>query len=66
MPFDLIDHGLVAGEAFKCATPASAIERVKGYRKVFGHAGAIAFVRIGYPETGTTALRTVTDDPQFE
>ena len=69
MPFDLTDHGLVAGEAFKCATPASAIERAKGCWKVFGHAGAIAFVRTGYPETKTTVLRrfgTVPDNPQFE
>ena len=29
MPFDLTDHGLVAGEPFKCATPASAIECVR-------------------------------------
>jgi hypothetical protein len=67
-PFDLTDHGLVAGEPFKCATPASAIERAKGCWKVFGHAGAIAVVRTGYPETKTTVLRrfgTVPDD-QFE
>ena len=55
MPFDLPDHGLVAGEPFKCATPASAIERAKGCWKVFGHAGAIAFVRTGYPETNNRA-----------
>lgn len=69
VPFDLTDQGLVAGEPFKCATPASAIERAKGYWKVFGHAGAIALVRTGYPETRTTVLRrfgTVPDNPQLE
>jgi len=55
--FDHTDHGLVAGETFKCATPASAIERAKGYWQIFGHAGAMAFVRIGYPEARTTVLR---------
>jgi len=57
MPIDLTDRGLVAGEPFKCASPASAIERAKGYWKIFGHAGAVAFVRTGYPETRTTVLR---------
>ena len=69
MPFDLTDHGLVAGEGFKCATPASAIERARGYWKVLGHAGAIAFVRSGYPETRITVLGrfgTVPDNPEFE
>jgi hypothetical protein len=56
VPIDLTDSGLVAGEPFKCASPAAAIERAKGYWKVFGHAGAIAFVRSGYPETRTTVL----------
>jgi hypothetical protein len=65
MPIDRTDHGLVAGEPFKCANPASAIERAKGYWMVFGHAGAIAFVRTGYPDTQTTVLRrfgSVPDD----
>src|SRR5215472_9902890 len=57
MPSDLTDHGLVASEPFKCATPASAIERAKGCWKVFRDAGAIAFVRTGYPKTKTTVLR---------
>lgn len=57
VPFDLTDDGLVAGEPFKCATPASAIERAKGYWKVFGHSGAIALVRTGYPDVTTTVLR---------
>ncbi len=56
LPFDLTDDGLVAGQPFKCATPVSAIERAKGYWKVFGHSGAIAFVRAGYPEARTTVL----------
>lgn len=56
VPIDLTDHGLVAGEPFKCASPAAAIERAKGYWKVFGHAGAVAFVRSGYPQTQTTVL----------
>jgi hypothetical protein len=40
MPFDLTEDGLVAGESFKCASPASAIERAKGYWQVLGHSGA--------------------------
>jgi len=68
MPIDLTDDGLVAGEGFKCASPAAAIERAKGYWKIFGHAGAIAFVRTGYPDTQTTVLRrfgSVPDDLNF-
>ncbi len=57
MPFDLTNEGLVAGEPVKCASPASAIEHAKGYWKIFGHAGAVAFVRTGYPVTSTTVLR---------
>ncbi len=57
VPIDLTDDGLVAGEPFKCASPASAIERAKGYWKIFGHAGAVAFVRSGYPDNQTTVLR---------
>jgi hypothetical protein len=57
VPIDLTDQGLVAGEPFKCASPASAITRAKGYWMVFGHAGAVAFVRSGYPQTQTTVLR---------
>ena len=59
MPFDLTCDGvLVAGEACKCASPASAIERAKGFWQILGHAGAIAFVRAGYPEAEITVLRT--------
>jgi hypothetical protein len=57
VPFDLTDEGLVAGEQFKCASPASAIERAKGYWQVFGHAGAVAVVRTGYPDARMTVLR---------
>jgi hypothetical protein len=65
MPFDLINDGIVAGQPFKCATPASAIEHAKGFWQVLGHAGAVAFVRTGYPDATTTVLRrfgTVPDE----
>lgn len=58
VPFDLTDKGLVAGDPFKCASPNAAIECAKGYWKTFGHAGAVAFIRSGYPVTSTTVLRT--------
>jgi hypothetical protein len=58
MPFDLTEDGLVAGEPFKCASPASAIERAKGYWQVLGHSGAVAFIRTGYPDARITVLRT--------
>ena len=57
VPFDLTDKGLVAGEPCKCASPNAAIERAKGYWKTFGHAGAVAFVRSGYPVSSITILR---------
>ena len=57
LPFDVISGGIVAGEQVKCASAASAIERAQGLWKIFGHAGAVAFVRTGYPATGTTVLR---------
>jgi hypothetical protein len=31
LPIDRTDQGLVPGEAHKCASPASAIERAKGF-----------------------------------
>jgi hypothetical protein len=68
VPIDRTDQGFVAGEAFKCASPASAIERAKGFWKVFGHAGAVALVRTGYPDTQTTVLRrfgSVPDELNF-
>lgn len=58
MPYDLTEQGLVAGEPVRCASPASAIEHAKHLWKVFGHAGAAAIVRAGYPETRTIVLRT--------
>ena len=64
MPIDLTDQGLVAGEGFKCASPAAAIERAKGYWKVLGHAGAVAFVRTGYPDATTTVLRRFGSVPE--
>ena len=57
IPFDLANGGIVVGQPFKCATPASAIERAKGFWQILGHAGAVALVRTGYPETETTVLR---------
>ncbi len=64
VPIDLTEEGLVAGEAFKCASPQAAIERAKGFWKVFGHAGAIAFVRTGFPETTMTVLRCFGSVPE--
>jgi hypothetical protein len=45
LPFDFVDDGIAAGEPIECASPAAAIERAQGLWKIFGHAGAIAFVR---------------------
>jgi hypothetical protein len=64
MPFDQTDDGMVAGEPFKCATPASAIERAKGYWKIFGHSGAVAFARTGYPEPTIVVLRKFGSVPE--
>jgi hypothetical protein len=64
MPFDLTSDGLVAGDPYKCASPSSAIDRAKGYWQVLGHAGAVAFVRTGYPATKTTVLRTFGNVPE--
>src|SRR5260370_17055792 len=61
--FDLTDHGLVAGEPFKCRTPAAAIERAKGLWKTFGHTGAVASLLTGYPVSRTTVLRTFRPGP---
>ncbi len=63
VPFDLTGNGLVAGEPFKCASPNAAIEHAKGYWKTFGHAGAVALVRSGYPVTSSTVLRTFGNVP---
>lgn len=64
VPIDLTEEGLVAGEAFKCASPQAAIEHAKGFWKVFGHAGAVAVVRSGFPETTTTVLRSFGSVPE--
>jgi hypothetical protein len=64
MPIDRTDAGLVAGEAFKCASPQAAIERAKGFWKVFGHAGAVAIVRTGFPDATTTVLRRFGSVPE--
>ena len=64
MPFDLTPEGLVAGEPYKCASPASAIDRAKGYWQIFGHAGAVAFVRTGYPVAETIVLRIYGSVPE--
>ncbi|MCA6107874.1 hypothetical protein [Bradyrhizobium cenepequi] len=63
VPFDLTDDGLVAGEPFKCASPAAAIERAKGFWQILGHAGAVALVRVGYPDSTTTVLRAFGNVP---
>jgi hypothetical protein len=57
LPFDVTDDGFVAGDFFKCGSPAAAIERAQGLWKIFGHAGAVAFIRTGYPVSSTTVLR---------
>jgi len=57
LPFDATNDGIVAGEQVKCASAASAIERAQGLWKILGHAGAVAFIRTGYPATNTTVLR---------
>jgi hypothetical protein len=57
LPFDIIDGHLVAGDPFKCASPAAAMERAQGLWRVLGHAGAAAVVRTGYPVMKTTVLR---------
>ena len=65
VPFDLTDDGVVTGQPFKCASPASAIERAKGFWQILGHAGAVALVSTGYPETKITVFRrfgTVPDE----
>jgi hypothetical protein len=48
---------------FKCASPAAAIERAKGFWQILGHAGAVAFVRVGHPESTTTVLRAFGNVP---
>jgi hypothetical protein len=58
MSFDLTSDGVfAAGEPLKCATPTSAIEQARGLWRTLGHAGAVAFVRTGYPVSEITVLR---------
>lgn len=64
MPFDFAGADLVSGEQAKCASPAAAIERAQGMWRVLGHAGAAAFVRVGYPEGRVTVLRTFGTVPE--
>jgi hypothetical protein len=45
LPFDFVDGGIAAGQPIECVSPAAAIERAQGLWRIFGHAGAIAFVR---------------------
>jgi hypothetical protein len=57
VPFDMSNDGFVAGEPASCASPAAAIACAQGLWKVFGHAGAVAFVRNAEPASGGTVLR---------
>jgi hypothetical protein len=63
LPFDITNDGMVAGEPFKCASAASAIERAQGLWKILGHTGAVAFIRAGYPVTRTTVLKKFGNAP---
>lgn len=58
MPFDFAGRHLTPGQRAKCASPAAAIERAQGMWRVLGHAGAAAFVSVGFPEGRITVLRT--------
>jgi hypothetical protein len=64
VPYDLSDGGFIAGDLIKCATPGSAIERAKGLWKIFGHSGAVALVRTGYPDAEITVLRRFGNAPE--
>jgi hypothetical protein len=59
LAFDLIDGGLVAGEAVGCASPAVAIQTAQGQWKILGHAGAVAFSRTSDFEKGKFNYRHV-------
>ena len=52
LAFDLIDGGLVPGQAVDCVSPALAIQTAQGQWKLFGHAGAVAFSRTSDFEQG--------------
>ena len=64
IPFDFAGSELVPGDQTKCASPAAAIERAQGMWRVLGHAGAAAFVRVGFPEGHVTMLRTFGSVPE--
>lgn len=64
MPFDFAGRDLAPGEPAKCASPAAAIERAQGMWRTLGHAGAAAFVRVGYPDSRITVLRTFGSVPE--
>ena len=64
MPFDFAGRDLVPGDQAKCASPAAAIERAQGMWRVMGHAGAAAFVRVGFPDGQITVLRTFVTVPE--
>jgi len=64
MPFDFAGRDLAPGEPAKCASPAAAIERAMGMWRTLGHAGAAAFVRVGYPDSRITVLRTFGSVPE--
>jgi hypothetical protein len=52
VPFDHVDHDIVAGEPIKCSSPTAAILQAQGLWKTFGHAGAIAVSRTSDFEIG--------------
>jgi hypothetical protein len=45
LPFDFVDGVIAAGEPVECESPAAAVECAQALWKIFGHAGAVAFVR---------------------
>lgn len=47
------------------ASPGAAIERVKGYWKRLGHAGAVAFVSMDYPLTRIMLLERFGNVPDL-
>jgi hypothetical protein len=52
VPFDYIDHNIVAGEPIGCPSPADAIQQAQGLWRTFGHAGAIAASRTSDFDSG--------------
>ena len=64
VPFDMNDDGLVAGEPSNCASPTAAITCAQGMWKIFGHAGAVAFIRADHPDNSRTVLRSFGNVPR--